>query len=1063
MSGFRFNNREGKIQFGDITVLDVNHLPGDQITLVADAVTGPEDQVLTGNVLTNDFTAVGNLVVSQFTVAGVVGIFAAGALATITGVGSLRILATGAWTFSPAPNYRGNVPLVTYQATNGDAVNQTTLSITITPVQDAPTASTDSVTASFNSPVTFSPILNDVDPDADVLTLYEVNGEAPVEGNVINVPNGTVTIGANNVLTFTPTPGYSGTFSFPYSITDGVGQASSTITITVLPTLAANGSATTFDSIYEETFALNSTQDVITREVLVKPTVKSTSTSDFKYTDPAFGTKVFMVTDVTDTADTVGYIRNDYSKRQCFNCDSTRFVATAQNSWWHLYDANTFAHIDVPGGVNGRMPTVAADAEIVWHPTDPHKFWFNNRGLNLFFQEIDIRTGEISPLFSFEGRMPPGFQNATRLNMGGEGRPSADGRFWCLQARGSDDSYIGVITYDRETDTILDYVVTNRAIDWAGVSHSGAWAVLGGKGGIAGNTMELEAGRDITQFAGTRAYPIDAISGSVFTVLDQSGQHGDLAVDVNGRDVWVSASYSPFMDMLDGDLYFRDIETGVPYIYEGLSAYAPGGNNAMHFSGCHYGKPGWALISYNAGGTPASWRNGTIMLIELTTESPRAYRLVHHRTDSGEYWATPFATANRDLTRILFGSDFHNSGMPYPQLMIGLPSWAVPTAGTYPPTKLTDPEIGGLVSPGGTLTRTAGTYDSTPVATVTGKWQISTNSGSSWTDITGASSETYVIPGGITNGTMYRWREMAANANGFAAALSNALTVAPISAPVNLVAPSITNGRTDVLSVGNRGSWSANPTPTFTYMWQRDVAASWTDTAFTTRSALLSPAGVWRLRVSASNSEGGPIVAFSNNATISEPVFEPIPTNVVNLTAANDTSIEMIDPNWDGITSNYVIVDNMLRNGTTEGYNTGPIWLTTSGGNNQAFEVTLAAPANIGPGGNHLTIMIHTTGVSTTGYKIEIRDTQLRLYRADNFGEPAVGPLAHNVDLLTTDMTLRMTSYYGRIRAYINGSATPIIDYTDADPITGGYVGLFSYPGADSSRVRISHIAHGVS
>jgi len=38
-----------------------------------------------------------------------------------------------------------------------------------------------------------------------------------------------------------------------------------------------------------------------------------------------------------------GYLRHDYSRRQAFNADSTRFIVTSGDGHWYLYDAATLA------------------------------------------------------------------------------------------------------------------------------------------------------------------------------------------------------------------------------------------------------------------------------------------------------------------------------------------------------------------------------------------------------------------------------------------------------------------------------------------------------------------------------------------------------------------------------------------------------------------------------------------------------------------------------------------------------------------------------------------------
>ena len=109
-----------------ITVTPVN------TDTAADSTSVAEDNNATGNVLTND--EADNTSVSTFTISGVAGTHTAGDTVTITGKGTLQILASGAYTFTPVANWNGTVPQATY-TTNTSQSN--TLDITVTPVSDA--------------------------------------------------------------------------------------------------------------------------------------------------------------------------------------------------------------------------------------------------------------------------------------------------------------------------------------------------------------------------------------------------------------------------------------------------------------------------------------------------------------------------------------------------------------------------------------------------------------------------------------------------------------------------------------------------------------------------------------------------------------------------------------------------------------------------------------------------------------------------------------------------------------------------------------------------------------
>jgi Ca2+-binding RTX toxin-like protein len=109
--------------------------------------------------------------------------------------------------------------------TNPDGNTSTsTVSVTVTPVNDAPEANPDTSTTPFNTPVTFAVLGNDTDVDGDTLVI----------SGTPTSPNGTVVVNGDGTLTFTPTPGFSGAAVVNYTIVDEEGLTDSTTwTITV--------------------------------------------------------------------------------------------------------------------------------------------------------------------------------------------------------------------------------------------------------------------------------------------------------------------------------------------------------------------------------------------------------------------------------------------------------------------------------------------------------------------------------------------------------------------------------------------------------------------------------------------------------------------------------------------------------------------------------------------------------------------------------------------------------------------------------------------------------------
>ncbi len=197
------------------------------------------------------------LSVTQFAIAGV-GIFAAGTSAAIAGVGTLAILSNGSFTFTPAANYNGSVPVATYTVSDGTTTSTSTLTLGVVPVNDAPVAHDDvgSVVASstLNVSAANGIILSgsapggaDTDVDGDTLAVLKaVAGNGTPSTSVSGA--GTTFIGAYGSLLLKSDGSYSYNASnadsvptgttvhdvFTYQVSDGHGgTANATLTIDV--------------------------------------------------------------------------------------------------------------------------------------------------------------------------------------------------------------------------------------------------------------------------------------------------------------------------------------------------------------------------------------------------------------------------------------------------------------------------------------------------------------------------------------------------------------------------------------------------------------------------------------------------------------------------------------------------------------------------------------------------------------------------------------------------------------------------------------------------------------
>ena len=232
----------------DIIVTTVNDAP---VATDDGPIATAEDMDSTGNVLTNDNDAEGDmLTVQSFVVAGVMGTFNAGETATIMGVGTLTIAANGDFTFTPADNYFGPVPTATYTVIDGNGGSDTAdLSFAdIANTNDDPDARDDAVAVSEDGPALSGDVLADngsgADSDVDdaVLTVSQVNGLAANVGTQITLASGALlTVNSDGTFDYDPNgqfdnlgAGDSGTDSFTYQISDGNGGFdTATVTITI--------------------------------------------------------------------------------------------------------------------------------------------------------------------------------------------------------------------------------------------------------------------------------------------------------------------------------------------------------------------------------------------------------------------------------------------------------------------------------------------------------------------------------------------------------------------------------------------------------------------------------------------------------------------------------------------------------------------------------------------------------------------------------------------------------------------------------------------------------------
>ena len=173
---------------------------------------------------------------------------------TIAGVGgavggSVVLNADNTVTFTPTPDFNGAAEF-DYTATDGTTPSNTaTVSITVTPVNDAPVAVDDTeFSTAEDTDLVIQPadlLGNDTDADGNPLTIAGVGGAV----------GGSVALNADGTVTFTPVADYNGPDSFTTPSPTAPHLATATVCITVTPVndapVAHGDSATAEDTAWD--------------------------------------------------------------------------------------------------------------------------------------------------------------------------------------------------------------------------------------------------------------------------------------------------------------------------------------------------------------------------------------------------------------------------------------------------------------------------------------------------------------------------------------------------------------------------------------------------------------------------------------------------------------------------------------------------------------------------------------------------------------------------------------------------------------------------------------------
>jgi hypothetical protein len=360
------------------------------------------------------------------------------------------------------------------------------------------------------------------------------------------------------------------------------------------------------------------------------------------FVDPTFGTCLVRVTDRTSDRspeDTSPGLANEYARVQSFNADGSRLLVHGTDGTWYLYDAQTLLPL-------GELPIAV---EPRWDADDPDVLYYSDETR---LMSLNVQAGEGVEVRDFAEDFPG--QNVVAVWTRHEGSPSRDRRYWGLMAEDEDWIPVAFVVYDRQADrvTIRDMrgvPGVEEDVDHVTMSPLGTYF-------IASFDRYCERGHlgDDTHPCGLMVYDRDLTNGrGLLRIIG----HYDPALDAEGREVIV------YQDIDTDHISMLDLTTGaVTPLWEIDYSHTAIG---LHFSGLAFARPGWAVVStHDDDAASHTWMDDQVFAVELQAGG-RVVQLAHTHSLVDEsqpsdyyYWAEPHASANSDLTRVLFTSNW---------------------------------------------------------------------------------------------------------------------------------------------------------------------------------------------------------------------------------------------------------------------------------------------------------------------------------------------------------------------------------------------------------------------
>ncbi len=349
------------------------------------------------------------------------------------------------------------------------------------------------------------------------------------------------------------------------------------------------------------------------------------------YIDETFGTKITRITDkkvFNEYGKVCGY-RNyhpvhQYPKNQSFNADET--YIRIDNT---LIDAHTFRIVkDIRSHVWERK----------WSSLNPNIIFGMQKYSDRFsFVKQDI-SGDYSvvELTSF----PLSVYDEAHIGPW-EGNIDMNDRYVVFSLRKKNKNYLTAVVYDIQKDSIVsqkdfkniawrDQATNEQILDWISVSPLGDYILINWRDDPENKSSPFRSS----------VYEYDLKLNFIRKLANQ-GCHGDMALDADGREVYVQFEYGSSRGIwsyrLDDGRRLRLL---------------PDKYNGGHISGRAFKRKGWCYVGTNA--------KNYSEIFALKLDGSQTVEHFGHTHKS--YNVSAYASPNHDGSKVLFKSDFATGG-----------------------------------------------------------------------------------------------------------------------------------------------------------------------------------------------------------------------------------------------------------------------------------------------------------------------------------------------------------------------------------------------------------------